>query len=93
MKTINEIKQWLLENATDEKGDLVLSNLDLSDFNGDVYIDGWKVKRSLMQFNQTVGEDLLQYHQIVKGDLIQSFQKVNGNLFQFCQKVKGTIIK
>ena len=77
-KKREEIKSWLLENCVDEKGDLDLSNLDFSDFEGDVDISSMKVKGSLFQDSH-----------IVEGDLFQSFQKVKANLFQGYQKVEG----
>ena len=36
--TAKEITEWLLENCVGSDGNLVLSNLDFSDFDGDVYI-------------------------------------------------------
>ena len=36
MKTSTEIRNWLLENAVDFDGDLMLHGLDFSDFKGDV---------------------------------------------------------
>ena len=68
MKTIQEIRDWLLENAVDEEGDLYLIGLDLSNFDGDVYISNMKVKKSLHQDNQEVGENLYQENQNVGKD-------------------------
>ena len=65
MKTIKEIRDWLLENAVDDCGDLCLIGLDLSKFDGDVYINYMKVKKSLHQECQKVGEDLFQNGQKV----------------------------
>ena len=65
MKKIQEIRDWLLENAVDEEGDLYLIGLDFSDFDGDVYINDMKVKRSLYQTNQKVGKNLYQDFQTV----------------------------
>lgn len=44
MLSKEEIKKWLLENCVNEYGKLDLSGLDFSDFDGDVYIFGMKVK-------------------------------------------------
>lgn len=82
MKSKKEIKKWLLENCVDPLGDLCLSHLDFSDFNGDIYINNMKVKKRLIQNSQEVGDDLFQNRQKVKGDLCQSDNKVNGNLHQ-----------
>lgn len=81
MKKIGEIRDWLLENAVDEEGDLDLSDLDFSNFDGDVYICDMKVKKRLFQNYQKVGESLLQNNQIVDKDLWQSYQKVGGEFY------------
>ena len=91
MKTINEIKQWLLKNAVNEDGDLVLSDLDLSDFEGNVYIHGWKVKHSLDQSEQQVGGNLIQNYQVVDGDIYQNYQVVDGGIHQDHQIADGDI--
>ena len=89
MKKIEEIRDWLLKNAVDNDGDLYLNGLDLSDFDGNVYINYMKVKKklyqdcqivggSLYQDCQNVGENLWQDNQIVGKDLMQQFQNVKG---------------
>lgn len=80
MKTKEEIKKWLLKNCVDEDGNLDLSFLDFSDFDGDVYASSWKVKRNLYQDGQMVNGNLFQNFQVVKGDLWQNTQKVEGDL-------------
>lgn len=92
MKSKKEIKEWLLENCIDEFGDLHLSNLDFSDFDGNVYIDKMKVKKSLLQDYQQVGCRLYQSWQTVGGDLLQNWQKVGGNLGQCFQQVGGDFL-
>lgn len=87
MKTIEEIKNWLLKNAVDNEGDLYLIGLDFSDFDGNIYINHMKVKRSLFQNCQEVGEDLTQDSQEVGGDLLQSYQNVGKDLYQHNQQV------
>lgn len=81
MKTKEEIKKWLLENCVDEQGNLNLSGLDFSDFDGDVYINALTVKQDLYQDNQIVGGDLYQNFQEVKRDLYQDYQEVNRYIF------------
>lgn len=76
MKTIEEIRDWLLENAVDDCGDLCLIGLDLSKFDGNVYINHMKVKRNLFQDFQKVGENLYQAFQNVGKSLYQSNQTV-----------------
>ena len=71
MLSKEEIKKWLLENCVDSIGDLNLSSLDFSDFDGDIYTSNMKVKK-----------DLYQSHQAVGGSLTQDCQKVVGNIFQ-----------
>ena len=80
MKTIKEVRDWLIANRTDVSGDLNLSGLDFSDFDGMVSISNMKVKTTLFQS-----------HQEVKGNLFQDYQEVKGNLYQDNQEVKGTI--
>lgn len=81
MLPIEEVAKWLVKNRTDENGDLDLSCLDFSDFDGNVDISGLKVKCNLCQDTQTVG-----------GSLLQSLQTVGGILRQDGQKVKGRIV-
>ena len=71
MKTKTEIRDWLLENAVDEDGDLMLDDLDFSDFDGDVHISSMKVKG-----------DLIQCHQKVKGNLYNRNNKYGGSLYE-----------
>ena len=87
IKNKEEIKEWLLNNCLTKKGNLNLSGLDFSDFNGYVDISEMKVKGDLYQSYQKVEGDLFQGNQEVKGDLIQNYQKVQGDLIQSFQKV------
>lgn len=89
MLSKQEIKQWLLENCVNEYGNLDLTGLDFSDFDGDVYTFGMTVKKNLDQGFQEVGGNLDQSAQKVKGNLDQSFQYVDGILLQGANKVKG----
>lgn len=82
MLSKKEIKKWLLKNCIDKDGNLDLSNLDFSDFDGNVNISHMKVKSNLYQGFQEVEKDLFQ-----------RFQEVNGNLYQECQKVKGDLFQ
>ena len=93
MKTIKEVKQWLLENRKDTFGNLDLSNLDFSDFDGNVFIDNMKVKKTLNQSYQEVGENLYQAFQKVDKDLHQDHQQVDGELLQNDQKVKENLFQ
>ena len=86
MKTKEEIKKWLLENCVDEDGNLDLSGLDFSDFEGSAYIDNMKVKQNLHQDSQTVGGNLYQDCQTVERSLYQDRQQVRRNLYQSNQE-------
>lgn len=70
MLTKQEIKDWLLKNAVNDEGDLDLSDLDFSDFDGDVLIHSMKVKKSLYQDYQAVWGSLYQHNQQVGEDFI-----------------------
>ena len=104
MLSKEEIKKWLLENCVDEDGDLNLSHLDFSDFNGDIYTCFMKVKKNLCQnyqkvegkleqSHQVVRKNLSQWDQIVGENLLQTDQIVGGSLFQSNQKVKGDLLQ
>ena len=47
MKTKQEITKWLLENCVNKHGNLDLRDIDLSKFEGNVYITDWKVKKKV----------------------------------------------
>lgn len=93
MKTKEELKNYLLENYVDEYGDLILSGLDFSDFDGDVFIDNMRVKGDLFQSKYRVQGDLFQYKHEVQGDLLQSDQKVQGDLHQDGHEVRGDLLQ
>jgi hypothetical protein len=86
-KTIEEIRDYLIKNRTNEDGDLDLADLDFSGFDGNVDISGMKVKYTLLQDHQEVGFNLWQDNQEVGEDLFQDYQEVGRNLFQANQKV------
>lgn len=91
MKSKKEIKEWLLKNCLNEDGNLDLSHLDFSDFDGTINISYMKVKNNLFQCYYEVGGNLYQLEHIVEGDLIQGHHKVGGNLEQDFQKVDGDL--
>lgn len=80
MKTKKEIKAWLLENCVDCAGNIDLSELDFSNFDGNVFIRKMKVKNNLWQDRQETG-----------GDLHQSDQRAEGIIYQENQKAKDGI--
>lgn len=91
MKKMEELRNYLLENYVDEDGDLNISHLDFSDFNGNVYISGMKVKGNLSQYGHEVKGSLIQSGHQVKGNLIQSNHEVQGYLSQGHQKAQGNL--
>lgn len=91
MKTKEELKNYLLENYVDENGDLILSNLDFNDFEGDVYINNMKVKGRLFQNGQKVQGDLYQHEHEVRGHLQQYQHVVQGNLYQSGHEAHGSL--
>ena len=91
MKTNEEITKWLLENAVNKNGDLDLRGIDLSKFEGNVYITKLKVKKDLFMSDCEVGGNLYQNFQKVNGDLLQDNQVVKGDLWQDVQNVKGDL--
>ena len=93
MKTIEELRNYLLDNYVDEYGDLMLSGLDFSNFDGDVYIGHMKVKGNLMQNHQEVQGNLYQNYQEVQGDLRQNSQKVQGNLYHGDSEYGGELFE
>lgn len=93
MKTKEEIKQWLLENCVDEYGNLELSNLDFSDFEGNIILNGLLVKKNLYQDCQEVNGNISQKFQISGGDINQDFQKVGKNLYQRFQMINENVFK
>ena len=86
----DEIVEFLWNNCKDEKGDLILSNLDLTKFR-DVHFSFNKVKRELYQNHQIVGKGLQQNYQKVGSYLRQDRQVVGRTLHQNYQKVGETL--
>lgn len=89
--TNDELRDLLLENCVNDNGDLVICDIDLSDFKGKVYLTGWKVGGSADLSSWEVKGNLYQDWQTVNGDLYQSYQKVDGDLHQYYQKVNGDL--
>ena len=93
MKTIKELRDYLLDNYVDGDGDLYINGLDFSNFDGDVYITGMKVQGNLYQDSQNVQGDLYQNYQTAQGDLAQNSQEVQGNLYHGYSKYGGELIE
>ena len=82
MKTIEELRNYLLENYVDEDGNLTMSGLDFSDFEGNVYIDDMKVKYYLSQSRHEVEGNLSQSYQKVKGNFHNVNNEYGGKLYE-----------
>lgn len=92
MLPIEEVKKWLVENRTDENGNLNLSGLDFSDFDGDVLIGDMKVKKSLNQSWQKVGGDLRQNYQEAGGRKFYDFGSLNADFRKVSPAERGELI-
>ena len=90
-KTIEEVRDWLLENRVNGKGDLDLRGLDFSKFKGNILIGNMKVNKGLYFNNCEVGGDVEQSFHKVKGDLSQYNHKVAQDLFQSSHQVFGNL--
>ena len=84
-------EEVLLELFTDEDGDLYLSWLDFSDFEGNVWVSGLKVKKDLRLNDNMVKGNLWQNNCVVEGNLYQSYHEVKGDLYQWEHNVKGDL--
>ena len=80
MKSKEEIRDWILDNCVDKCGNIDLSYLDFSDFDGDIYISDMKVKRDLYQNYQKVVGSIHQENHYVRDDLFQGSQAVGKEL-------------
>ena len=89
--TNDEKRDWLLENCVNKNGNLVISDIDLSDFKGNVILKGWKIGGSADLSYWEVKGNLEQDCQIVNGNIDQSCQTAK-NLYQHCQKVSKDLI-
>lgn len=87
-----ELKEYLLKNRVNEKGVLDLSDLDFSDFCGDVDISHMTVAKNLNQSHQIVPRSLNQQSQNVGNTLFQNHQHVRRMLCQDRQYVDGVLI-
>lgn len=91
MESKERIKRWLLENCLDKFGNLDLSELGFSDFDGEVLLFNMKVKENLYQYGQEVSGELFQSNQKVKRSLHQDYQEVKDSLYQDNQQVGGSL--
>lgn len=92
MKTKDEIRDWLLDNAVNDVGDLELTGLDFSKFQGDVCINAMKVANNLYQGYHVVGGNLFQGRSRTVKNLYQDFQTVGGVLLQTNSHVEGDLL-
>lgn len=84
--TPKEKGKFLLKYFKDKLGNLDLSRVDLSDFEGNVAINGWKVGQTLFQDHQQVGKSIFQDCQKAGLNVYQDEQKAGGFIKQDEQK-------
>ena len=92
MKNIIEIRDWLLENAVNKSGDLMLDKLDFSEFDGDIHIGYMRVKGNLHQHGHAIEGNLDQSFHEVQGSLFQNGHKVQDNLYQSNSTAQGSLL-
>lgn len=66
----NEIMKWLLKNAVNDEGNLVLSDLDFSGFKGDIIINNIILDNNVFINNITIKKDLFLNNIIDKDSYI-----------------------
>ena len=93
MKSIKYLRDYILENYVNEFGNLDIQGLDFSEFDGNVYIGGMKVRGHLFQDGHKVQGNLYQGGQKVEGNLYQGGQEVQGSLYQGGQEVQGNLFQ
>src|SRR5574344_3081118 len=91
MRSKEEIKQWLLANCINQYGDLDLSRLDFSDFDGSINFSHMKVKSHIFLGSSNVKGNIFQSNQHAQGSIYQECQTTEHNLYQGCQHVEGTL--
>ena len=81
MKSKTEIRNWLLENAVDEYGDLDINGLDFSEFDGDVLIIGMEVKGNVIISGMKTQGNLYQSGHEEEGEYNCEKIKVKGGIY------------
>ena len=100
--TKDELVKLLIDNFTDENGNLDLSNLNFGDFDGHIYINNMQAKRDILQDGHYTFGDIYQYSHENKGsiyqgshvnqdDIYQSHHENTGNVAQHKHKNHGDI--
>lgn len=93
MKNKKQIMKWLLKHAVNDWGDMDLTDLDFSGFEGNIHLSRMKVKNDLYQYGHVIGGMLYQEEQKVGLTLLQCNQTVGVNLNQSNQKVKRLLFQ
>ena len=90
MKSKEEIKKWLLENAVNKRGELDLSGLDFSGFTGSLDFSGIKTRYTIYNYEQKAR---VIYNQRQKATTIcnneQKAKRID-NVSQEAQSIYGT---
>lgn len=90
-KTIEELRDYLLDNYIDEEGDLDLMGLDFSGFYGDIYLTGMKVNGDLYQGFLKIGGDLIANMCEVEESLLLNGSKIKGDFYCEGNEVGGKV--
>ena len=77
MKGKIAIRNWILKNCVNDYGNIDLSNLDFSQFEGNIRISGMQVKKTLEQDHHIVGQSIFQGGHRVHIDIWQDNQKAH----------------
>lgn len=98
-----KLKEFILKNCVNERGNIEMCDLDFSDFEGDVYIEQWTVNGDIHQSGHISYGSIYQEYQnavnlfqgrcSVEKSLNQSRCIVGGNLTQNKHRVGGSIIQ
>lgn len=73
--TINELRDIIIENFKNKQGNVEISGLDFSNFDGYIDIGGMRVKGNLHQSGHRVEGDLFQSRHEVKGEIFEGNHK------------------
>ena len=74
MKSREDIKKWLLDNALDEMGDLCVYDLDFRDFDGNIYLNRLKSNEIISNSGQEANY------------IYNTYQKAT-EINNYCQKI------
>lgn len=80
--TKKELVQIIIENFSDEDGNINLSGLDFSEHKGDVILNGLKSSGSIFEIHQSAEKNIVQYCQTARKQIIQVCQMAGKEIIQ-----------